>query len=111
MAKAAAKSGLGSTPMKGPKRDIPAVWTEYKKTKSEALRNILMENYLHLLRYNAERIHVKLPDEVELTDPISAAFSAFIAPINPSTRQRRVQSETSSAPRIPGPSLHEIPSM
>ena len=56
------------------KREIKDVWIEYKKTKTEALRNVLMENYLHLVRYNAERIHVKLPDEVELDDLMSAGI-------------------------------------
>jgi phosphoglucosamine mutase len=46
-------------------RDIKDVWIDYKRNKTEQLRNILMENYLHLVRYNAERIHAKLPDEVE----------------------------------------------
>ena len=49
-------------------KDIKEVWIEFKKSKSDALRNALMENYLHLVRYNAERIHVKLPDEVERVD-------------------------------------------
>jgi len=57
------------------KRDIKDIWIEYKKTKTEAHRNILMENYLHLVRYNAERIHVKLPDEVELNLPAGESSS------------------------------------
>src|SRR5687768_16711850 len=39
--------------------DIKQVWIDYKKNKTDALRNTLMENSLHLVRYNAERIHVK----------------------------------------------------
>ena len=35
-------------------KDVKQVWIEYKKTKSEKLRNALMENYLHLVRYNAQ---------------------------------------------------------
>src|SRR3977135_4045820 len=64
------------------KRDIKEVWIEYKKTKTEPLRNILMENYLHLVRYNAERIHVKLPDEVELDDLMSAGIFGLMDAIN-----------------------------
>src|SRR4051812_45749878 len=63
MSKAASTANMTS---RAPKRDIAEVWADYKKNKTEALRNTLMENYLHLVRYNAERIHVKLPDEVEL---------------------------------------------
>src|SRR5262245_57339174 len=36
------------------RKSITDVWAEYKINKSNALRNILMENYLHLVRYNAE---------------------------------------------------------
>jgi hypothetical protein len=56
-----AKEVVAATEVKPPKppRDIKVVWVEYKKVRSEHLRNILMEHYLHLVRYNAERIHVK----------------------------------------------------
>ena len=33
---------------KAPKREIKDVWIDYKKNKTEALRNVLMEHYLHL---------------------------------------------------------------
>ena len=67
--------GLGvPSPARPSTRDIKEVWVEYKKKKTEPLRNILMEHYLHLVRYNAERIHVKLPDEVELDDLMSAGI-------------------------------------
>ena len=41
---------------------------------SEALRNRLMEQYLSLVKYNAERIFAMLPDEVELNDLVSAGI-------------------------------------
>src|SRR4051812_26103709 len=74
-----------------PKRDIKEVWIEYKKSKTEALRNILMENYLHLVRYNAERIHVKLPDEVELDDLMSAGIFGMMDAINAFDLERGVK--------------------
>ena len=45
---------VATKPSAKPTRDIKEVWIEYKKTRTEPLRNILMENYLHLVRYNAE---------------------------------------------------------
>src|SRR5918999_1208965 len=76
-------NGLGVVSMaKAPRTDIQQVWIEYKKNKTEALRNTLMENYLHLVRYNAERIHVKLPDEVELDDLMSAGIFGLMDAIN-----------------------------
>ena len=94
-----------------PNEDIKEVWIEYKKTKTEALRNILMENYLHLVRYNAERIHVKLPDEVELDDLMSAGIFGLMDAIAAFDLDRGVKFETYCAPRIRGAILDELRSM
>src|SRR5580692_2218780 len=93
------------------KREIKQVWIDYKKTRSEAYRNILMENYLHLVRYNAERIHVKLPDEVELDDLMSAGIFGLMDAINAFDLDRGVKFETYCAPRIRGAILDELRSM
>ena len=92
-------------------RDIPQVWAEYKATRSEALRNVLMENYLHLVRYNAERIHIKLPDEVELDDLMSAGIFGLMDAIAAFDMERGVKFETYCAPRIRGAILDELRSM
>jgi RNA polymerase sigma factor FliA len=96
---------------KSPKRDIKEVWVEYKNTRSEALRNCLMEHYLPLVRYNAERIHVKLPDEVELDDLMSAGIFGLMDAINAFDLERGVKFETYCAPRIRGAILDELRSM
>ena len=92
-------------------REIKDVWIEYKKTRTEALRNILMENYLHLVRYNAERIHAKLPDEVELDDLMSAGIFGLMDAIAAFDLERGVKFETYCAPRIRGAILDELRSM
>ena len=78
--------GLGSQPLKpalGPAyNDIKDVWRAYKQSPTEPLRNVLMETYLHLVRYNAERVHVKLPDEVELDDLMSSGIFGLMDAIN-----------------------------
>jgi RNA polymerase sigma factor FliA len=99
------------TPLRTVKRDIKDVWVEYKRTKHETLRNTLMENYLHLVRYNAERIHVKLPDEVELDDLMSAGIFGLMDAINAFDLERGVKFETYCAPRIRGAILDELRSM
>jgi RNA polymerase sigma factor for flagellar operon FliA len=103
--------GSGTLQGKQSVRDVKEVWIDYKKNKSEALRNILMENYLHLVRYNAERIHVKLPDEVELDDLMSAGIFGLMDAINAYDLQRGVKFETYCAPRIRGAILDELRSM
>src|SRR5580700_5458060 len=94
-----------------PVKDVKQVWLDYKKSKSEKLRNMLMENYLHLVRYNAERIHVKLPDEVELDDLMSAGIFGLMDAINAFDLDRGVKFETYCAPRIRGAILDELRSM
>jgi RNA polymerase sigma factor for flagellar operon FliA len=92
-------------------REIKDVWIEYKKTRTEALRNILMENYLHLVRYNAERIHAKLPDEVELDDLMSAGIFGLMDAIAAFDLERGVKFETYCVPRIRGAMLDELRTM
>ena len=91
--------------------DIKQVWVDYKKEKTERLRNILMENYLHLVRYNAERIHQKLPDEVELDDLMSSGIFGLMDAIEAFDLDRGVKFETYCAPRIRGAILDELRSM
>ena len=103
--------GTGGHMPKSATKDIKQVWIEFKKNKSEALRNVLMENYLHLVRYNAERIHIKLPDEVELDDLMSAGIFGLMDAINAFDLGRGVKFETYCAPRIRGAILDELRSM
>jgi RNA polymerase sigma factor for flagellar operon FliA len=91
--------------------DLKRVWIDYKKTRTELLRNILMETYLHLVRYNAERIHTKLPDEVELDDLMSAGIFGLMDAIAAFDLERGVKFETYCAPRIRGAILDELRSM
>src|SRR2546430_16516871 len=88
-------------------REIKDVWIEYKKTRTEALRNILMENYLHLVRYNAERIHAKLPEEVELDDLMSPGIFGLMDATPAFDLERGAKFETYSPPRSPAPIRNE----
>jgi RNA polymerase sigma factor for flagellar operon FliA len=94
-----------------PRADIKDVWVAYKKGPTQQLRNVLMENYLHLVRYNAERIHVKLPDEVELDDLMSAGIFGLMDAIDAFDQERGVKFETYCAPRIRGAILDELRAM
>ena len=39
--------------------DMTKVWKTYRKRPTEALRNDLIERFMHIVRFNAERIHAK----------------------------------------------------
>ena len=91
--------------------EIMKIWVEFKKNKSEELRNTLVENYLRVVKYNAERIYAKLPDEVELDDLVTAGIFGLIDAICAFDLERGVKFETYCAPRIRGAILDELRSM
>ena len=90
---------------------IKKVWVKYKTKASEPLRNELMEFYLPLVRYNAERVHTKLPDEVDVDDLMSAGIFGLMDAIDGFDMERGVKFETFCAPRIRGAILDELRSM
>lgn len=92
-------------------QQISEVWLEYKRVGSDALRNRLIENYLFIVKYTAERLHNKLPDEVDVDDLISAGFFGLLGAIDSFDLDRGVKFETYCAPRIRGAILDELRSM
>jgi RNA polymerase sigma factor for flagellar operon FliA len=87
------------------------LWEEYQRTHSQQLRNHFMERYLPLVRYNAERIHARLPDEVDIEDLMSAGLFGLMDAIDAFDLDRGVKFETYCAPRIRGAILDELRSM
>ena len=62
--------------------DIVQVWHAYRAEPTVELRNQLVERYLPLVKYNAERIWSRLPDGVELDDLISAGVFGLMDAID-----------------------------
>src|SRR5688572_8887370 len=93
-------------------QDISEVWQEYKRDQSnKELRNLLIERYLPLVRYNAERVWAKLPDGVDLNDLISAGTFGLMDAIDAFDLGRGVKFETYCVPRIRGAMLDELRTM
>ncbi len=88
-----------------------AAWKGFIETGDDDIRNRLMEHYLYLVRYNAERIGAKLPDEVDVDDLMSAGIFGLADAIDNFDPQRGVKFETYCAPRIRGAILDELRSM
>jgi RNA polymerase sigma factor FliA len=103
------------TPMD--KRPIDDIWREYQATREknpkrcEEIRNYLMERFLPLVRYNAERVHTRLPDEVDVEDLMSAGLFGLMDAIDAFDLERKVKFETYCAPRIRGAILDELRAM
>jgi RNA polymerase sigma factor for flagellar operon FliA len=91
--------------------EIKEIWQVYQEGKTTSLRNYLMEKFLSLVKYNAERIYAKLPDEVELDDLISAGVFGLMDAIDAYDLSRGVKFETYCAPRVRGAILDELRSM
>ncbi len=91
--------------------DVQRMWIEYKATRSRELRNRLMEHYLPLVRYAADRISAKLPSEVDVDDLVSAGIFGLVDAIEAFDLDRGVKFETYCSPRIRGAILDELRTM
>src|SRR5438874_13740761 len=91
--------------------DIAEVWKAYRAEPTVELRNQLVEQYLPLVKYNAERIWSRLPDGVELDDLISAGVFGLMDAIDAFDLNRGVKFETYCVPRIRGAMLDELRTM
>jgi RNA polymerase sigma factor for flagellar operon FliA len=91
--------------------DVPQLWRDYKTEATLPLRNTLVELYLPLVKYNAERIWARLPDGVDLDDLISAGVFGLMDAIDAFDLERGVKFETYCVPRIRGAMLDELRTM
>jgi RNA polymerase sigma factor for flagellar operon FliA len=103
---------MEDTPASKVSPDVADVWISFKKDQTnEALRNRLIEKYLPLVRYNAERVWQKLPDGVDLNDLMSAGVFGLMDAIEAYDMHRGVKFETYCVPRIRGAMLDELRTM
>jgi RNA polymerase sigma factor for flagellar operon FliA len=90
---------------------IDNVWRAYKKTSSDEIRNFLIEQYLHLVRSTAERMHMRLPGEVDVEDLMSAGLFGLMDAIDAFDLERGVKFETYCTQRIRGAIFDELRAM
>ncbi len=92
-------------------KSLASAWRAFKRSGADDIRNRLIEHYLYLVRYNAERIGAKLPDEVDVDDLMSAGIFGLVDAIDAFDLERGVKFETYCAPRIRGAILDELRNM
>jgi RNA polymerase sigma factor for flagellar operon FliA len=90
---------------------LAAAWRHFRATGDDTTRNRLIEHFLYLVRYNAERIGAKLPDEVDVDDLMSAGIFGLVDAIDAFDLDRGVKFETYCAARIRGAILDELRNM
>ncbi|MEM7229566.1 MAG: FliA/WhiG family RNA polymerase sigma factor [Planctomycetota bacterium] len=83
----------------------------YKTEPTEQLRNVLVERYLDIVRYTAERMHMRLPSEVDVEDLMSAGLFGLMDAIDAYDLERGVKFETYCAQRIRGAIFDELRAM
>jgi RNA polymerase sigma factor for flagellar operon FliA len=95
-----------------------ALWKAYAAAKSrrddarvEDLRNRLIERYHEVVRFTAERMHTRLPNEVDVNDLMSAGLFGLMDAIDAFDPGRGVKFETYCAPRIRGAIFDELRAM
>jgi RNA polymerase sigma factor for flagellar operon FliA len=95
-----------------------ALWTAYAAAKTrrddarvEDLRNRLIERYHEVVRFTAERMHTRLPNEVDVNDLMSAGLFGLMDAIDAFDPARGVKFETYCAPRIRGAIFDELRAM
>ena len=87
------------------------VWLDYKNKPTLEIRNALMEHYLQLVRYTAERVHQKLPSEVDVDDLYSAGLFGLMQAIDAYDLERGFKFETYCTQRIRGAIYDELRAM
>jgi RNA polymerase sigma factor for flagellar operon FliA len=83
---------------------VAKLWRHYVKRRQVATRNELVEHYLPLVRYHAERIKTSsnLPSVVDINDLISAGIVGLIEAIGKFDPGRGIKFETFCAQRVRG---------
>ncbi len=98
-------------PLKLSERPIDQVWREYRATPTEEVRNFLIARHLDLVSYAAERLHKRLPSEVEINDLKSAGAFGLMDAVESFDPERLVKFETYCTQRIRGAMFDELRSM
>ncbi|MDX1681825.1 MAG: FliA/WhiG family RNA polymerase sigma factor [Phycisphaeraceae bacterium] len=91
--------------------DVKAEWQSYQRDGNDDARNALMEHYLPVVHYTAERLYRKLPNEVELDDLVSAGVFGLMDAIDAFDQDRGVKFTTYCSARIRGAILDELRAM
>jgi len=105
---AAVRGGRGAVMVK---TQVSGLWNRYKTSRDLDTRNRLVEHYLPLVRYTAERMSAKLPDEVEVDDLYSAGIFGLMSAVEGFNLERGYKFETYCAPRIRGAILDYLRSL
>lgn len=91
--------------------ELATLWRAHTDHGDQAARNRLLEHYLPLVRYIAERLYSRLPSHVNVDDLVSFGTSGLIDAVESFDPGRKVRFKTYCSPRIRGAMLDGLRSM
>ncbi|MDP7400957.1 MAG: FliA/WhiG family RNA polymerase sigma factor [Phycisphaerales bacterium] len=96
--------------------DSLELWARYAeqpdpKQRDKDVRNELVSRYVHIVRYLAERIHARLPNEVDVEDLVTAGCFGLMEAADNFDLARGVKFETFCTQRIRGSIFDELRAM
>ena len=91
-----------------PEDAIQDLWHHFNKYHDTESRNILLEHYLYLVKYTAERLYPRFPSNIELDDMCSVGVLGLIDAICKFDPDRKVRFETYAVSRIRGAIIDDI---
>ncbi|HOK96083.1 MAG TPA: FliA/WhiG family RNA polymerase sigma factor [Anaerohalosphaeraceae bacterium] len=95
--------------MKSPdQKRIQQVWDHFLQYHDDVSRNILLEHYLDLVKYTAQRLSTRFPKSIDLADLYSAGILGLIDAISKFNPSRNIKFETYCVRRIKGAILDDI---
>jgi RNA polymerase sigma factor for flagellar operon FliA len=90
------------------REELDRLWRFFKETEDPEVRHQLIEAYLPLVRYTAERLKGKLPQIVDLREMISAGTVGLINAVDKFDPDRGIQFQTYCTMRIRGAILDDL---
>ncbi|MCM1321107.1 MAG: RNA polymerase sigma factor WhiG [Bacteroides sp.] len=85
-----------------------ALWIEFRKTKSPALRDKFIRQYMPLVKYVAGKISVGMPGSVEFDDLVGFGQFGLLDAINKYDPDKNVKFKTYAVTRIRGAIFDEL---
>ena len=84
------------------------LWNEFKKTKSPAIRDKFIRQYMPLVKYVAGKVAVGLPSSVEFDDLVGFGQFGLLDAINKYDTSKNVKFKTYAVTRIRGAIFDEL---
>ena len=78
------------------------LWEEYRKTKSQALRDAFIRQYMPLVKYVAGKVSVGMPGSVEFDDLVGFGQFGLLDAIEKYDPSKNVKFKTYAVTRIRG---------